>query len=222
MNYLAIDCGSEFLSLALCYDSHVENIILKVGSHQTEFVLPEIEKLLKSNKLQLGDLNLICYNQGPASFTGLRIGLSVALSIAYSLDIPMLSVSSFHLYLADYLNRHKTALEQPIYIALDARLSQVYLAHLDSNGNVLTTQAISPEQISCCDDGVLLTNAQDIYSGDWQQQFSQIINVNEYPSASNMFYWVDKLPTVNYAEADLLYVRNKIALNLEEQKLLKR
>ncbi len=54
---------------------------------KAQAVLPAIEKLLKKNKLTLKDLTEIKVNTGPGSYTGIRVGLSVANALAYSLGI---------------------------------------------------------------------------------------------------------------------------------------
>jgi tRNA threonylcarbamoyladenosine biosynthesis protein TsaB len=54
----------------------------------------KIKDLLTNSKLKWQDINgMVCY-KGPGSFTGLRIGLSVANALAYGLDIPVVSNSS--------------------------------------------------------------------------------------------------------------------------------
>jgi len=58
-----------------------------------ETIHKKIEELLESQSLELRDLNgVICFS-GPGSFTGLRIGASVANAIAYSLEIPVIGVN---------------------------------------------------------------------------------------------------------------------------------
>ena len=52
-------------------------------------VLPLIEKILKKHKLKTSDLTAIEINIGPGSFTGLRVGIAVANTLAWSLKIPV-------------------------------------------------------------------------------------------------------------------------------------
>lgn len=53
-------------------------------------VLENIEKLLKKTKKSLKDIKSILVNRGPGSFTGTRVGITVANTLAWSLDIPVL------------------------------------------------------------------------------------------------------------------------------------
>lgn len=54
----------------------------------------KIQQLLVSNKMSIEDIQgIICF-QGPGSFTGLRIGLTVANAIAYSMKIPIIAVAN--------------------------------------------------------------------------------------------------------------------------------
>lgn len=55
----------------------------------SQVLLPLIDKILKTNKLKLQDLSGIEVETGPGSFTGLRVGVSVANALGYSLGIPV-------------------------------------------------------------------------------------------------------------------------------------
>lgn len=53
----------------------------------------KIQDLLKKEGKDWGDITGVVYFKGPGSFTGLRIGLTVANSLAYGLDIPIIGAS---------------------------------------------------------------------------------------------------------------------------------
>ena len=55
-------------------------------------ILGKIETLLKNNKKSFSDLEGIVAFKGPGSFTGLRIGLTVANTLAYGLRIPVIAI----------------------------------------------------------------------------------------------------------------------------------
>ena len=57
--------------------------------NQSQDILIKIDELLKSKKLSLKDVAAIVVNQGPGSFTGVRVGITVANTLAWSLDIPV-------------------------------------------------------------------------------------------------------------------------------------
>lgn len=59
----------------------------KTGDLKSQNLLPLINKILKKNKLFLKDLTGIKVNTGPGSFTGLRVGVSVANALGWSLGI---------------------------------------------------------------------------------------------------------------------------------------
>jgi len=53
----------------------------------------QIEKILNKSSISYEDINAIAIYKGPGSFTGLRIGMSVANALAYSLNIPIVTKS---------------------------------------------------------------------------------------------------------------------------------
>lgn len=55
----------------------------------SQMVLPMIEELLKKSNKSLKDITKIEVNTGPGSFTGLRVGVSIANTIGYCLGIPV-------------------------------------------------------------------------------------------------------------------------------------
>jgi tRNA threonylcarbamoyl adenosine modification protein YeaZ len=66
--------------------------IWKAKTHQSEELLPAIDKLLKQNKVKTENLGLIIVCIGPGSFTGIRIGVATANAFAFGLDVPVIGV----------------------------------------------------------------------------------------------------------------------------------
>lgn len=60
--------------------------------NQSQELLPNIDKLLRENKIKPEELKWISINLGPGSFTGLRVGISVANAFGYALNIPVIGV----------------------------------------------------------------------------------------------------------------------------------
>ncbi|MCD6317994.1 tRNA (adenosine(37)-N6)-threonylcarbamoyltransferase complex dimerization subunit type 1 TsaB [Candidatus Aerophobetes bacterium] len=55
-------------------------------------IFPALNNLLKAKKIKLNDLQGIVVSLGPGSFTGLRVGLSLAKSLSFSLKIPLVGI----------------------------------------------------------------------------------------------------------------------------------
>lgn len=90
---LAINTGNEKNSIALYSPAEIHDEIVWQTNHtQSQELLPKINSLLKKNHRGLKDLKAIVVWQGPGSLTGLRVGVSVANSLAWSLNIPVIGI----------------------------------------------------------------------------------------------------------------------------------
>ncbi len=102
MIYLGIDTSNSPLSLALVEDEKVlieETSNLKINHSLT--VMPAIEEMMKKAKITPADLTHIAVAEGPGSYTGVRIGLTIAKTLAWSLKIPLHLVSSLKVLAAN-------------------------------------------------------------------------------------------------------------------------
>lgn len=99
MYTLFIDTHDELITVAL---EKEDNLYLETQESEYShavYLMPMIQKLLKENNISVKDIKDIVAVNGPGSFTGLRIGLSVAKTMACFLDIPIYLVSSLSAYL---------------------------------------------------------------------------------------------------------------------------
>ncbi len=86
----------------------------------------QIEKLLKATGIVLSDLDAVAISEGPGSYTGLRIGTSVAKGICYALDKPLISVDTLKSIAEATKNKENI---NGFYIPMiDARRMEVYTA----------------------------------------------------------------------------------------------
>lgn len=83
--------------------------------------MPAIDELLKECGLKPSDLTQIAVAKGPGSYTGVRIGVTIAKTLAWSLNIPVKTVSSLEVLAAN--GRFFQGLICPLF---DARRGQVY------------------------------------------------------------------------------------------------
>ncbi len=60
-----------------------------LDTRKSQLVLPMIEKILKQHELRLKDITAIEVNPGPGSFTGLRVGITIANTLGFLLKVPV-------------------------------------------------------------------------------------------------------------------------------------
>ena len=90
-----------------------------------------INAILKESGKTVNDVDAIAVSKGPGSYTGLRIGVSTAKGLCFSLDIPLISISTLT-SLANTIAVEKSMIIVPL---LDARRMEVYSAVFDNNYN---------------------------------------------------------------------------------------
>jgi tRNA threonylcarbamoyladenosine biosynthesis protein TsaB len=89
---LAIDTSTEHAGLGLADSSHDFARSWDAGRTQTTTVLPAIEALLAEAGVTIGDLAAIAVAVGPGTFTGLRVGVSIAKGLVLAREIPLIGV----------------------------------------------------------------------------------------------------------------------------------
>lgn len=97
-----------------------------------------LDELLGDRKLPELDLRAIVYGRGPGSFTGLRIAVSAAQGLAFSLGIPVIGVSSLETQVRTFLRSESVTDSARILSCIDARIGQVYGQWFDYDGSSLS------------------------------------------------------------------------------------
>lgn len=96
---LFIDTHDDLITIALKNDNELY-IKTQISEYaHSVYTMPLIEELFKVNNLDIKDLKKIIVVNGPGSFTGIRIGLSIAKTMAYALKISINTISSLTAYL---------------------------------------------------------------------------------------------------------------------------
>lgn len=136
MNVLAIDTSNQPLSVAVLKDNQVVAEYTKnIKKNHSVQLMPAIYQLMNEVGLQPQDLDRIAVANGPGSFTGIRIGLTTAKTLAWSLNIPVVAVSS--LELLAYNGYYFNGLICPFF---DARRGQVYTGLYKGQENQLESK----------------------------------------------------------------------------------
>lgn len=90
MKILYLDTSKEEAEIGIYDDTKVQTFISYYAHRElSSTILIKIEEILKSYNLDFKSLEgIVCY-KGPGSFTGLRIGISLANALSYGLNIPI-------------------------------------------------------------------------------------------------------------------------------------
>ena len=92
---LYMDVSTDIMYIALSKEDTVIDVSIRVGKRDhANYVVDRIQDILERNQLSLDDVSQIIVGDGPGSYTGIRIGVTVAKTLAYSNNIPLYSVSS--------------------------------------------------------------------------------------------------------------------------------
>ena len=98
MFVLGIDTSNATLSVALVdKDQTLIEVTEHTKNNQSERLMPVIDSIFKQINRQPKDLDLIAVAQGPGSYTGIRIGVTVAKLLAWTLNKPLVGVSSLEI-----------------------------------------------------------------------------------------------------------------------------
>jgi tRNA threonylcarbamoyladenosine biosynthesis protein TsaB len=147
---ICFETATNLCSVALCSSAGIislkESTDLKThASMLTVF----IEEILKENRITAKELEAVAVGKGPGSYTGLRIGVSVAKGIAYAASIPLIGIEttlSMFWGLVDRIEEITDVEENTLFCPMiDARRMEVYHAIYDSHGR--TKKRISAEII---------------------------------------------------------------------------
>lgn len=186
---LNIESSGSSCSAALSVDGAVEfNIIEKEPMHQSTHLAPFAAKAMEEVTRRDFHLDAIAVSTGPGSYTGLRIGMSLAKGLAFSMDLPLIGVNTLKIIAVKAMFRNFNFTGDEILVPMvDARRMEVYTAAYDFALNPLVTpqaMIITPESFAD------LPADRDIYiMGDGAEKTKGVI---AHPRA----HWMDGiLPT---------------------------
>lgn len=120
MYQLLLDSSNTFLSVGLAKEGKVvDKVYYEAWQRQSEMMATEVDNILKRNKLDRKDLDAVVVGIGPGSYTGVRIAVTIAKTIAYALKIKIYAKSSLSLL--------KTP-QKPTICLFNARSGRSYFA----------------------------------------------------------------------------------------------
>lgn len=134
MKQLMIDTATTRLSVALSESGQIQaEATVMVSKNHAVTLMPMIEQLMSAVKWTPSELERIVVTTGPGSYTGIRIGVTTAKTLAYTLQIPLIGVSALRLMAA------APNTELPVLALIDARRGNAYIGYYQQN------EAITPD-----------------------------------------------------------------------------
>ena len=134
MKVLALETSAKACSAAVTEDGRVlASAFQCTGLTHSRTLMPMVEAMLKNAELSPDACDAIAVANGPGSFTGIRIGVAAAKGLAFSLEKPVVGVSTLEAMAYNAIQWNGL-----IVCAMDARRHQVYHALFRSDGHTLT------------------------------------------------------------------------------------
>lgn len=153
MKYLFIDTSNSFINIYIVNDNNVL-VYKKVETlkDMANTIMPLIREAFNEVNFDIKDIDKIFVTIGPGSFTGIRVGITVAKTISYCLNIPVYPISTL-----EYLSSINTNYSKIISI-IDARRNNVFAGFYDSKLNTLEAEKlVSYNSIDITDDTVVVS-----------------------------------------------------------------
>lgn len=203
----------------------------------SDYLLHHLFDLLKKNGYIGGKkkLDAVVISSGPGSFTAIRVGVSIAKSIAFSFNIPLIAVSPLKALIQTTILNHKNFKDYPLYFSalVDARARELYGANYVFDGKEIKNQGeailLSLDNLSNFlnqqlelknKNHYLVGNFFKVYQNEFDknltnltEKFSQIIEL-EKPSLQAMIDLALNTNQSEYKNAinfEIDYIKNNIA-----------
>ncbi len=129
---LYIDTSSSYLYTGIVENGKIVVEIKKEYNHElSKTALPEIVSMFEDNAIEPKEINKIIVVNGPGSFTGIRIGITIAKVYAWSLKVPITTITSLEAMAMSSIN-------DMIRVAIiDARREYCYASIIDQKDNFI-------------------------------------------------------------------------------------
>ena len=164
---IAIDTSTDTATVALVVGGEVlaELTWRSLKNHSVE-LLPNLNHLLRLAKLNLQDARAIIVARGPGSYNGLRVGISAAKGLAFSLGIPLVGVST--LEAAAYSHAVTGLPVCPIYPAGRNEIATARYQMVEGQWCTLESEKLSTVSALCAE-----TNTRTVFCGELAPEIVQ-------------------------------------------------
>lgn len=181
---LNIESSGSASSVALSVDGNVEwSAVERVAMHQATDLAPFVAQAMEEVTRKELKIDAVAVSTGPGSYTGLRIGMSLAKGLAFGLDVPLIGVETLKLIAVKAMFRNLNFTGEEILVPMvDARRMEVYTAAYDFRLDAL----IPPQAMIITEDSFreLPQDRQIWFMGDGAAKTRDVIKL---PNA----HWMD-------------------------------
>ena len=186
MKVLAFDTSSKALSLAILEDKQLlAETTINIKKNHSITLMPAIDFLMASLDWTPKDLDRIVVAEGPGSYTGLRIAVATAKTLAHTLNIELVGMSSL-LALVPYQ-------QEGLFVPLmDARRNNVYAGFYENAKPVMPEAHLSfAEVLEKVTDAEQVTFVGEVgpFVEQIQEQLPQASYQESLPNAANLALW---------------------------------
>ena len=205
MNILSIDTSGTSFSLTLLKDQTKTSFIDTQESVSSESVLVEIDKLVVECGISPKDLGSIIYNNGPGSFTGVRVSSAIVQAIGFSNNCPVYGINSLMLIAySEYIKNNiskiqviKKAFGDQVFHGLFHLTSASCLSNDSIRTSTFSDVEIDSNYVLITDDSNTIKNLSDDYSQIDNFVGSELLidYYNVYCEKKNNFDYKDALPS---------------------------
>jgi len=135
---LGIETATEVCSVSLLRDGNIIAVKESAGNNEhSRLLTPFIHLVIEESGISLSQIDAVAVSMGPGSYTGLRIGVSTAKGLCFSLDKPLIGISTLKAMAWQVLHHsgENTAANSNTLLCpmIDARRMEVYMAVFDWN-----------------------------------------------------------------------------------------
>lgn len=174
---LQIETATTSCSIALALNGEViATQQLNQRNIHAEVITLFIEKVFQLADKTYQDIDAVAVSSGPGSYTGLRIGVSTAKGLCFSLDKPLIAIPTLQAMASGYQNRAAFDIPPDALLCpmIDARRMEVFTAVFNQQGGQL--YPTSAEIITGNSFSELLLNATVIFFGDGAEKCTDMLN----------------------------------------------
>lgn len=179
---LQLETSTTSCSVALAQNGKVLSYkTINQRNIHAEVITVFIDEIFVNNHLKYNELDAVAVSAGPGSYTGLRIGVSTAKGLCFSLDKPLISVETLLAMATGYLARFQKSTEEKFLLCpmIDARRMEVYTALFDQDLKQIeptTAKIIDAESFK-----TILDQHKIVFFGDGAAKCSTVLS--QYPNA---------------------------------------